>query len=137
MEKLYATLIGLVAGILGYLAANFWFHPIFRYRDLRSQIISDLVYYKNAISPDKGHNDYFKEERVKQRIMANRRHSSDLKAVYFEMPKWYKFYLKKRGIHPDKAVPELIGLSNTFEFRTAEKRLEKIQKLLGITPPVV
>ena len=135
MEKLYITLIGLSAGAIGYLITNFWFHPILRYRDIRSQILSDLVFYANAINAD-GLNETMKE-RLNQRIEANRRHSADLAANYMEMPSWYKTYLKRKEIFPAMAATEILGLSNTYERESAEKRVEKIQRLLKIEPRVV
>ncbi len=98
---------------------------------------SSLIWFIMQMRLQKERLDDYVKEKVKQRIMANRRHAADLTAIYFELPCCYKWYLKSKSIRPDLAVPGLIGLSNTFNFEHADKRISKIQELLGITPPVV
>jgi hypothetical protein len=51
-EKLVATVIGTVAGVFGYWFTTFLMKPIIRYRDLKSSILSDLIFYAQVINPD-------------------------------------------------------------------------------------
>ena len=133
-DELIATLIGLVAGAAGFMLATFWFQPILHFRRIRSQIMSDLVFYANAINTT-DMNDTMKE-RMWKRVEANRRHSADLAANYVELPKLYIRYLSWRGIFPDRAVSDLMGLSSTFEWEAASKRVDNIQQHLNIEPRV-
>ena len=50
MVQMITTLIGLVAGAVGYLIVTFWFRPILRYKEIRSRVISDIVFFANAVS---------------------------------------------------------------------------------------
>jgi hypothetical protein len=53
MEQFWITLLSIVAGAGGYLIATFWVRPILRYKDLKYQIASDLVFFANAIELQK------------------------------------------------------------------------------------
>ena len=48
MCEIWITLIGITAGAVGFLVATFWFQPILRYRDLKAQILSDLIFFARA-----------------------------------------------------------------------------------------
>jgi len=134
MIELVAAFIGIIAGAGGYLLATFWFQPILKYREIRSQIISDIIFYANAVKAD-GMNDAFKQ-RVLDRMVANRRHSADLAACFHELPCLYRSYLMKIEERPDNASVELMGLSNTSEWEAASQRIDAIQKYLKIDPKV-
>ncbi len=127
------TLIGLIAGAIGYLIATFWVRPILRYKEIRSQVISDLVFYANAIK--KGP-DGSMRERVWERVVANRRHSADLAAIYGELPSLYIQYLKRKGVYIDRAVEALMALSNTYEWKDANVLVKNIHEYLQIKPRV-
>lgn len=133
--EILATLIAVIAGAVGFLIASFWYRPIIRYKEIRSQIMADLVFYANAISPD-GLNDDMKL-RFEKRTEVNRIRAAELAAITVELPCWYKKFLENRNENPGLAHSELIGLSNTFEFEAASKRMEKIQQLLRVEPRVV
>lgn len=135
MVQMITTLIGLVAGAVGYLIITFWFRPILRYKEIRSRVISDIVFFANAVSIKGADNAH--QERVWQRVEANRRHSADLAAIYGELPHLYIHYLKRKGISLDRAVSELMGLSNTFDWKEANERVKKIHDYLKIKPRVV
>jgi membrane protein YdbS with pleckstrin-like domain len=49
MQEYVMTLLAIIFGAVGYLLVTFWFQPILRYRDVKYQIASDLVYYTNAL----------------------------------------------------------------------------------------
>lgn len=132
MIEFYVSLIGITAGATGYLISTFLFQPILRYREIRSQIISDLVFYRNAIDSSKL--DEIMKKRMEDRISSNLRHSADLVAILVELPRLYKYYITKRGINIQGAISELRILSSTFEYESAAKRIENIQKHLKIEP---
>lgn len=132
-DEVIALIVGLLSGAVGYLLVTFWFQPILRFRDVRSQIASDLIFFANVINAD-GLNDAMKE-RLQQRVEADRRHSADLAAICNELPPLYRKYLRMRGIEPDRAFPDLMGLSNTRDWDAASKRVERIRRFLGIPPP--
>lgn len=135
MTELWATLVGIVAGAVGYLLTTFVFQPILGYRAIRSQIVSDLLFYANAIKAD-GTKDLF-SQRVYDRIEANRRHSADLAACYHALPYFYKQYLLRLREDPNNAAAEMMGLSNTFEWEASRERVEAIQKYLRVEPRVI
>lgn len=135
MNEFIIVLISILSGILGYLIANFWMRPILRYRDVKHQVLSDLIFYASAINAD-GMNEKIKD-RVSQRMEANKRHSSDLTACYIDMPVWYKWFLKKLKESPELAATQLMGLSNTSDHETADKRINKIKEHLRIETEVV
>ena len=122
-------------GTIGFLIAQFWFQPILKYREIKGQIIYDLIFYGNAINA-KVPNEEMKQ-RVLDRMVANRVRSAELAACFYKFPKFYRKYLTLNGERPDFACGELIGLSNTNELDTAQARIEKIQTQLKIDPKVV
>ena len=135
MENFFIALFSVCCGAAGYLIAHFWIHPILKYREIKDQIISDLIFYANAINADDLNEEM--KQRVLDRMVANRMRSAELSACFYKFPKFYKIYLMKIGEQPDFACGELIGLSNTGEFDAAQKRIDKIQDQLKINPKVV
>jgi hypothetical protein len=130
MSQYSTVLISLAAGVAGYLMITFWFQPILRYHSVKYQIISDLFFYANAVNAE-GLNDDM-QERMKKRIQADRRNSSDFEACYQTLPGWYKCWLKIRGEEADKAAVQLLRLSNTFDHRKAADTVDQIKKYLRI-----
>lgn len=130
MSQYWTVLITLVAGATGFLIVTFWFQPILRYRSIKYRIISDLFFYANAVNAESMNEEM--QERMKQRIQADRRNSSDLEACYPILPRWYKCWLKMRGEEADKAAVELLRLSNTFDHMKAADSVDRIKKYLRI-----
>ena len=134
-EKLLAALIGVITGTVGYWFTTFWMKPILQYRELRSKVLIDLIFYAQVINAD-GLNDRMKKL-YEDRIVANRRLSAELTACLLELPFWYKWWLRLRGHMPERAATDLIGFSNTTEYEAASKRVERIKIALGIKVEVV
>lgn len=132
---LFTILSSVISGAAGYVISKFWLQPVLQYRKIKMQIISDLIFYANAINPS-GFNDEMKR-RVLDRMIANRRHSANLTACYYSLPQKYRMYLLKKEEYPDKASSEFILLSNTTEYHEARQAIDRIQVLLGIDPKVV
>ncbi len=130
MSQYWTVLITLVAGIAGFLVVTFWFQPILRYRSIKYRIISDLFFFANVVNAE-GLNEEM-QERMKQRIQADRRNSSDLEACYPILPSWYKCWLKMRGEEAEKAAVGLLRLSNTFDYMKAANSVDQIKKCLRI-----
>lgn len=129
-DKLLAILIGTVTGALGYWFTTFWMKPILWYRELRSRVLIDLIYYAQVIKPEglnQRLNDLYEE-----RVLSNRKCSAELRACISELPFWYKWWLRWRGHQPEDAATALIGFSNTREYEDAAKRTERIKKSLRI-----
>ena len=134
-EKLLAVLIGVIAGTVGYWFTTFWMKPILQYRELRSKVLIDLIFYAQVINAD-GLNERMKSLH-EDRVLANRRLSAELTACLLELPFWYKRWLQLRGHKPERATADLIGFSNTTEYEAANKRVERIKTALGIKVEVV
>ena len=134
-EKLLAVLIGVVTGTVGYWFNIFWMKPILQYRELRSKVLIDLIFYAQVINAD-GLNERMKKL-YEERIVSNRRLSAELTACCLELPFWYKWWLRSIGHMPERAATDLIGFSNTTEYEAADKRVERIKVALGIKAEVV
>lgn len=134
-DQLLTTFIGISAGAIGYWIAAFWMRPILRYKDIRQQVLSDIIFYANAVIAD-GMSERIKEASM-QRIDSNRRHSADLTASYEILPYWYRLWLKYKGHDIEKAARNLIGYSNTPNYDDAEKRVNAIKSALGFKADVV
>ncbi|SHL33422.1 hypothetical protein SAMN02745216_05027 [Desulfatibacillum alkenivorans DSM 16219] len=129
---MFSVIVSIIAGAIGYLIVTFHFQPILRFRAVRFQIISDLVFYANAINAENLNVEM--QKRVEERRVANRRHSADLAGIYCELPVYYKYYLSRRGMDIERAIKVLIGLSNTLEFEPANKAIDNINRCLRIKP---
>ena len=134
-EKLLAVIIGVVTGAVGYWFSTFWMKPILQYRELRSKVLIDLIFYAQVINAD-GLNERM-NKLYEDRIVANRRLSAELIACLLELPFWYKWWLRLRGHIPERAATDLIGFSNTTEYEAASKRVDRIKVALGIKVEVV
>ena len=129
-EKLFAALIGVVTGTLGYWFTTFWMKPILNYREIRSKVLIDLIFYAQVVNAD-GLNERM-QKLYEERIVSNRRLSAELTACFCDLPFWYKWWLRLRGHMPERAATDLIGFSNTTEYDLAAKRVERIKTALGI-----
>lgn len=128
--ELIAALIGIAAGAFGYWFATFSVQPILKYREVRTRIHSDFIFYAQVINVE-NLNDEMKALH-KERIRSNRNSSAELSAAYIELPCWHRRYLKFKGVQPQEAVRQLIGFSNTIEFDNAHRIEDKIKKSLGL-----
>lgn len=130
MEQFLITLLSIAAGAAGYLIITFWVQPILRYRDIKYRVAADLVFFANAIELQK-HDGALRED-TQQRKDSNRRCASELKAIYSDLPYWYCLLLKKRKENPIEASKDLIGLSNSSNWRDAEPFEKGVRKNLLI-----
>lgn len=133
--ELKAVLLGIVFGAAGYWIATFWMQPILRYREVRSKVLSDLIFYAQVTNAD-GLNERMREL-YENRVEANRRSSADLTACLAELPRWYRAWLRVRGCDIEAAAQHLIGFANTTEYEAAAKRVERIKKSLCIKTTVI
>lgn len=129
-EKLFSLIVGLVAGAMGYWFTTFWMKPILQYRELRSKIITDLIYYAQVTTAE-GLNERM-QTLHEERVLANRRSAAEMAACLLELPFWYLGWLKWRGHTPYRVVGDLIGFSNTTDHDKADLRKSSIRRSLGI-----
>jgi hypothetical protein len=129
-DKLLAVLAGAVAGAAGYWITTFWMKPILQYRELRSKVAADFIFYAQVVNAD-GLSDRMKEL-YEERIVANRRNSAELAACLPDLPLWYSWFLRCRGQVPARAAKTLIGFSNTKEYDMAAKQVSAIRRDLRI-----
>jgi hypothetical protein len=128
-EKLLSVLIGVLAGASGYWFTTFWMKPILQYRELRSKVYADLIFYAQVVNAE-GLNDRM-QKLFEERVTSNRRHSADLAACLEELPAWYKWWLQCKGQSLEQAARNLIGYSNTTDYEAADKRVVAIRRALG------
>ena len=129
---MWAAVVGLVAGAGGYWFTTFWMKPVVQYRELRSKVFADLIFYAQVVNAD-GLNERM-QRLLEERVVANRRTSADLAACAQELPGWYLWWLRQKGQSPEDASRHLIGFSNTREFDAADKRVAAIRRALGFGP---
>ena len=127
---LWAALIGIVAGAIGYWFTTFSMQPILRFRDVRNQVLMDFIYYAQVINAD-GLNDEM-QELFRERGLANRKTSAQLSAAVLDLPCWYLRYLKCKSLAPEVAAKHLIGYSNTTDYDQAHKIEDAIRRRLGL-----
>lgn len=129
-SKLISTIVGLVAGAVGYWFANFHMKPILRFNDVRNQILMNFIFYAQVINADRFNEKM--QELHRERILANRKTSAQLSASAQDLPWWYQKYLKFNGVDIKRAAKHLIGFSNTSDFTMAEKKETVIRRSLGL-----
>lgn len=127
---LWAAIIGIVAGTFGYWFTTFAVQPILRYRDVRSKVLRDFIYYAQVVNAEKLSDDM--QQLFRERVLENRRSSAELNASLEELPAWYLYFLRIRGLKPADAASCLIGYSNTREWRDAHRVENSIRKSLGL-----
>lgn len=134
-DQLLMTFFGVALGAIGYWVATFWIQPILRWRTIRQQILSDLIFYADAVIAD-GMSDRIQERRW-QRINSNRRSSADLYSCLETLPFWHRIWLKSKKIDIEKAARNLIGYANTPDYDDAVKRVNVIKAALGLKTDVI
>ena len=127
---LLSALIGILAGALGYWFATFSMQPILRFRNLRNQVLMDFIYYAQVVNAN-GLSDEM-QTLYRQRILANRRASAQLSAAIQDLPQWYMTFLKYKGHRPEEAARQLIGYSNTTDYKEAHNVEDAIRRKLGL-----
>jgi len=128
--NLWAVLIGIVAGALGYWFTTFSMQPILRFRDFRNQVLMDFIYYAQVINAN-GLNDKMKAL-YQERVLANRKASAQLSAAIQDLPHWYLAFLRHKGHRPEEAARHLISYSNNTEYEEAHKLEDAIRRKLGL-----
>jgi hypothetical protein len=128
--RLWAVLIGIFWGAIGYLFTTFSMQPILRFRDIRNQVLMDFIYYAQVVSAE-GYNDEM-QKLFRERVLANRKASAQLSAAVQELPCWYLRYLKMKGLAPGEVASQLIGYSNTTDYDQADKVEDFIRRKLGL-----
>jgi hypothetical protein len=121
-----ATAISFMAGAMSYMVGRYWILPIFRYHRIRQQIASDFNGYGRS-------DDVEIRRQMKERAEIHRRYSVDLSNIVYELPQWYKIAIRHRSEFPDKAVEDLMKLSNVSEPEHARKRVKRISESLKIS----
>lgn len=130
-----ALFLGIMAGGVSYLVANFWMNPLLRYLDIKHQVTSDLVFYANVIDAS-NLNEEMQQRRV-ERQDQNRKHAAEIRTSYYRLPWWYRFYLRTLTTEdPVCASRMLIGLSNSGEVVDGEKFIPKLRKCLRISDSI-
>jgi hypothetical protein len=125
------AILPFVVGGSGYLLLHFSMAPIHRYRDIKRSIVSDLVFYANAIR-DEGMGERIQQRKV-EREDKNRKNAAELMATYSELPSWYLRLLERRGEDPVRAANNLIGLSNDPDWEGARHHVGHIKNALRIS----
>ena len=127
---LLSALIGIAAGAVGYWFVTFSMRPVLRYLEVRSKVFSDFIYYAQVVNAD-GLNEEM-QALYRERVLANRLSSAQLRATYLELPTWYKNHLAFKELDPEGASAALIGFSNTTDHRDSFDIQRRILRKLGL-----
>lgn len=128
--NLLTAIIGILAGAFGYWFTTFSMQPILRYRNIRSKVLADFIYFAQVVDAE-GLNEEM-QVLFQERVLANRKSSADLSAAIEELPYWYLQYLKLKKLSPQKAASKLIGYSNNTDYDQAHELEVFIRKNLGL-----
>ena len=128
--QFWITLLSIAAGALGYLIITFCVQPILRYRDIKSRVAADLVYFANALDLQKQNGELRND--TLDRKDKNRRCAAELKAIYPELPFWYRWWLQLKKENPLDGWKDLIGLSNSSTRDEAQAFIKDVKKNLHI-----
>ena len=129
---LLVAIIGILAGAIGYWFTTFLMQPILRYRNLKHKVLADFIYFAQMRNAE-GLSDDMKKL-LRERVLSNRKSSSELTATIQELPYWYLKYLRIKGHQPEEAAKHLIGFSNTTEYDQSHKIESLIRRQLGLPP---
>ena len=127
---LWVAIIGVGAGAFGYWFSNFSVQPILRYKNVRSKIVRDFIYYGQVVNAD-GLNDEMKAL-YRERVLENRSSSAELSAILERLPGWYLWYLERKGLQLGTAASRLIGYANNTEWTKAHEIERSIRRDLGL-----
>ena len=128
--SLWAALIGIMSGAIGYWVSTFVMQPMLRFWDLRNKVLRDFIYYAQVINAD-GLNEDMKQL-YRERVLSNRKASAELAAAILDLPSLYLFYLKRKGQVPAEAAKHLIGYSNNTDHDQAYRVETHIRRHLGL-----
>jgi hypothetical protein len=128
-DKLVAIFLGAAFGSAGYWLNTFWMKPLLQYREIRSKILIDLIFFAQVTNAE-GLNETM-QKRYEERVVSNRRLSAELSACLLEIPHWYRWWMKQKGLDPQRAASDLIGFSNTTDFEAGSVRRRRIKQALG------
>lgn len=128
--SLWAALIGVTAGAIGYWITTFVMQPILRFRNIRNKVLMDFIYYAQVRNAD-GLNDEMKAL-YRERVLENRKSSAELSAAILDLPFWYLGYLRCIKQNPSRAASHLIGFSNTTDNDKSHSLEISIRRKLGL-----
>lgn len=128
--NLLTALIGIAAGAVGYWFVTFQMQPVLRFLEVRNKIFSDFIYYAQVINAE-GLNDEM-QALYRERVLANRQSSAQLRSAYLQLPWWYKNSLSRKGLDPETAARNLIGFSNTTDYQDSHRIEQEIRERLGL-----
>lgn len=131
-KEYLVIMFSFAAGCAGYYFIHFFVNPVLRYYDIRHQVTSDLFYYANAIGSKDGAAEALRR-RQQERQDANRKHAAEIIAVYYRLPGYYRFWLKRKGEDPLEASRSLVGLANSVNDDQAYPHIKRMVKSLNIS----
>lgn len=134
VAAIIVSLMGILSGAAGYWIVTFWMQPIIRYKNIRTQIHWQFIYYAQVVNSD-GMGEVL-QNFYRERIFANRRSAAELSAICLELPRWYIWILEQRKVNPFNAAKHLIGYSNTTEYELSCRLQGNILKNLGLPEEV-
>jgi hypothetical protein len=121
-----AAILSFFISSFGYVLFRMWVQPLWRYRRIKSRVRALLTTAENLpadADPAAPPGDEI------------RKTAAALADCYSKtLPQWYQLMLANRDEVPDKAVADLMALSNVKDRRHAAKRIAGVKAALNFTP---
>ena len=125
-ELILGAAISFAVGSFLYIIGYFFIYPVYRYRKVKNQAISDLLFYRTAISTDDP--DAETRNELERKLTLFKKHALDLGECFETiLPNWYKLVLQNKNESPVDASKNLLALYNTSNVNHATARINMIK----------
>ncbi|MBU0991260.1 MAG: hypothetical protein KJ737_02100 [Proteobacteria bacterium] len=130
-QLIIGAAISFAAGSFIYIVIYFFVYPIYKYRKIKNQAVSDLIFYSTSICSEDPDESIRNE--LTRKITLFKKHALDLGECFdCLLPNWYKLMLQKRKESPGDASKNLMALYNTSNLNHATARINMIKLNLKI-----
>lgn len=125
-QLIIAAVASFGAGSFLYITIYFFIYPIYRYRKIKRQAVSDLIHYSTLLTSDDP-DESIRNDLTRQ-VTLYKKHALDLGECFHTfLPNWYKLILLKRKESPGEASKNLMALYNTSNLNHAAARINMIK----------
>ena len=131
LKYIIPPLLAVPVGIITFILTNYCMKPLLKYRKIKFEIASDLIYYDNTVEIDGGGESHLAKLRLKKTDKF-KRHASNLKSAFFQLPKWHYIHFPDCEERPLDAVKSLMAYANSTNRETAQTAIDEIKSFLKL-----
>jgi hypothetical protein len=121
--------VSAIAGVVAWIATNFFAAPLVEFRNLRKAVHESLFYNENV-------GDVSTDERINSATAELRRHAAALNALWVTAPLIVKKYLLWRRYNVESASSSLTGFSNSIHLQDGSRAIHRHRIQKGLRLPV-